>query len=286
MTPVISYWSDDNMMWLDGKGFQGKGACSKDDAASCPETVRFYDFEVEDFRGSCEICPVGSCERTPQGTCMWFQGKWLKSHASYHCQVTDCASIPVGSQYSECWEWNGGKKYYSIMDQLHACKEAPVQQPLPTVKPPAVYPHQAIPNTAGGAHPHGYIRHGDSISRPAHENSGGTSAQVCVFVVLVLLAIGAASYLGWQWFQKEENAAPVKEWWLQLRQRVENTEVYQQSSHFIQQHNPGWQCLQNQQNATMDKDSELSYTQVRPLANSSDRSSHPGLLCCITTSST
>jgi hypothetical protein len=49
MTPVISYWADDSMAWMDGPGKDGEGPCEKgaDDEEACPDTVKLYDFKVE-----------------------------------------------------------------------------------------------------------------------------------------------------------------------------------------------------------------------------------------------
>jgi len=47
MTPVISYWSSNDMLWLDGLGSDGRGPCVVDNATYCAEHVRFYDFSVE-----------------------------------------------------------------------------------------------------------------------------------------------------------------------------------------------------------------------------------------------
>jgi hypothetical protein len=47
MTPVVSFWSADDMTWLDGKGPKG-GACTKDAAYNqCPDSVRIYGFSLE-----------------------------------------------------------------------------------------------------------------------------------------------------------------------------------------------------------------------------------------------
>jgi len=51
MTPVISYWSSDDMLWLDGRGVDGRGPCDHDTPARCLDTVKFYDFSVEDIGG-------------------------------------------------------------------------------------------------------------------------------------------------------------------------------------------------------------------------------------------
>ncbi|CAK0850567.1 unnamed protein product [Prorocentrum cordatum] len=50
VTPVVSYWSDTNLMWLDGKGNDGLGPCDWDDSALCASSVQFYDFTVEELQ--------------------------------------------------------------------------------------------------------------------------------------------------------------------------------------------------------------------------------------------
>jgi len=47
MTPIVSYWSSDDMLWMDGKGQDGKGPCERDNAAACGPSVSFYDFSIE-----------------------------------------------------------------------------------------------------------------------------------------------------------------------------------------------------------------------------------------------
>lgn len=46
MTPIMSYWSSDDMLWMDGKGDDEMGPCQKDFPDDCGESVRFYDFSV------------------------------------------------------------------------------------------------------------------------------------------------------------------------------------------------------------------------------------------------
>jgi len=50
MTPVVSYWSSDKMLWLDGAGADHKGECWKDDQV-CPNTAELSDFRVEWLKG-------------------------------------------------------------------------------------------------------------------------------------------------------------------------------------------------------------------------------------------
>merc|ERR1719336_2584597 len=58
MTPVISYWSSDDMLWMDGKGSDGQGPCGADSAASCSDAVKFYDFSVEGIGAAAPGAPA------------------------------------------------------------------------------------------------------------------------------------------------------------------------------------------------------------------------------------
>jgi len=46
MTPIISYWSSSDMLWMDGPGADGLGPCRVDEPDACGESVKFYDFSV------------------------------------------------------------------------------------------------------------------------------------------------------------------------------------------------------------------------------------------------
>eukprot|EP00418_Pyrodinium_bahamense_P098278 CAMPEP_0179044886 /NCGR_PEP_ID=MMETSP0796-20121207/17898_1 /TAXON_ID=73915 /ORGANISM="Pyrodinium bahamense, Strain pbaha01" /LENGTH=631 /DNA_ID=CAMNT_0020741285 /DNA_START=48 /DNA_END=1943 /DNA_ORIENTATION=+ len=46
MTPVISYWSSDDMLWMDGRGPSGQGPCLSDNAGACSGSVKFSDFTL------------------------------------------------------------------------------------------------------------------------------------------------------------------------------------------------------------------------------------------------
>mmetsp|Transcript_73391 Transcript_73391/g.166350 ORF Transcript_73391/g.166350 Transcript_73391/m.166350 type:complete len:265 (-) Transcript_73391:10-804(-) len=50
MTPVISYWSAKDMLWLDGTGPDKRGPC-KEDLAECGESASFSGFTLEDIPG-------------------------------------------------------------------------------------------------------------------------------------------------------------------------------------------------------------------------------------------
>ncbi|CAK0851484.1 unnamed protein product, partial [Prorocentrum cordatum] len=64
MTPIVSYWADDDMLWLDGPGDDHAGLCPRDDKKKCAESVRFFDFSIADI--SDEDSPVPSSRPTEQ----------------------------------------------------------------------------------------------------------------------------------------------------------------------------------------------------------------------------
>jgi len=49
MTPIVSYWSSNNMLWLDGPGKDHRGPCPTDNATKCSDHVKFYDFNIEKY---------------------------------------------------------------------------------------------------------------------------------------------------------------------------------------------------------------------------------------------
>jgi len=82
MTPIMSYWSDDGMLWLDGEGADHKGPCHIDHADRCGESVKFYDFAIrkvsggavtkEDLKGS-NVALVPAPAASSQAPVPWWQ---------------------------------------------------------------------------------------------------------------------------------------------------------------------------------------------------------------------
>lgn len=64
MTPIVSYWADDDMLWLDGRGDDHKGQCKQDNKTKCADYVRFYDFSIAEI--SDEDWPIPSKNPTTQ----------------------------------------------------------------------------------------------------------------------------------------------------------------------------------------------------------------------------
>jgi len=46
MTPIISYWSHAEMLWMDGQGADGLGPCQVDRPDLCAASVKFHSFEL------------------------------------------------------------------------------------------------------------------------------------------------------------------------------------------------------------------------------------------------
>ena len=47
MPTIFSYWSSDQMFWMDGEGLDQRGLRAADNAAACSDSVKFYDFSID-----------------------------------------------------------------------------------------------------------------------------------------------------------------------------------------------------------------------------------------------
>jgi len=103
MTPVVSYWHSEDMLWMDGKGLDEKGPCTKD-RVSCAESIRFYDFEVagpggpESFLGE-------SATRTASGQASGNSPRCARS--TDNCRTFACCSDPGTQCYEKNRDWSG-----------------------------------------------------------------------------------------------------------------------------------------------------------------------------------
>jgi len=71
MTPIVSYWSADDMLWMDGAGKDKLGACKKDRPSRCAESVRFSNFSVgvaPTLPPTAAPTPAPTSEPTPEPT--------------------------------------------------------------------------------------------------------------------------------------------------------------------------------------------------------------------------
>eukprot|EP00420_Gonyaulax_spinifera_P017857 CAMPEP_0197912346 /NCGR_PEP_ID=MMETSP1439-20131203/74548_1 /TAXON_ID=66791 /ORGANISM="Gonyaulax spinifera, Strain CCMP409" /LENGTH=476 /DNA_ID=CAMNT_0043534123 /DNA_START=59 /DNA_END=1489 /DNA_ORIENTATION=- len=177
MTPIISFWASDDMLWMDGIG-KGAGECASDSAAACPDSVKFYNMSIEDalvMEPFCERCPMGHCDRGPDGTCDWFEGEWLKGLESFHCRVPSCDGVPTGPHLSKCWSWKE-KHYFSIKDKNHPCKPPP---------PPTV-PEQILDVIH-------ILMMWKIPGEPGRVNAAGTPTAMVVLPALAAVAAGMAA---------------------------------------------------------------------------------------------
>ena len=52
MTPIVSYWNSDDMLWMDGKGADGQGPCARDRPDECGKRTKFSNFSVAAIPGT------------------------------------------------------------------------------------------------------------------------------------------------------------------------------------------------------------------------------------------
>jgi len=52
MTPIVSYWSSADMLWMDGKGSDGRGPCARDSPDDCSKRTKFSNFSVSAIPGT------------------------------------------------------------------------------------------------------------------------------------------------------------------------------------------------------------------------------------------
>eukprot|EP00443_Scrippsiella_acuminata_P049495 CAMPEP_0115413694 /NCGR_PEP_ID=MMETSP0271-20121206/22204_1 /TAXON_ID=71861 /ORGANISM="Scrippsiella trochoidea, Strain CCMP3099" /LENGTH=1013 /DNA_ID=CAMNT_0002837985 /DNA_START=263 /DNA_END=3301 /DNA_ORIENTATION=+ len=66
MTPILSYWSAKDMLWMDGVGADHKGPCKRDDPSRCGTQVRMYDFALHTLEGA-HVAPPPPAPSAPGG---------------------------------------------------------------------------------------------------------------------------------------------------------------------------------------------------------------------------
>lgn len=84
MTPIVSYWADNEMTWLDGVGEDGRGSCAQDSVRNCANSVRLFGFAVEDLREgqgaelqrAAERQDEAMAERYPEPSGSQWGGQW------------------------------------------------------------------------------------------------------------------------------------------------------------------------------------------------------------------
>lgn len=125
MTPVVSYWSTDSMLWMDGAGTDGKGPCARDAASSCPDTAKFYGFSVS------SIVDAVPETRSPQHQHSTIGPAAGNATRCAHVEE-DCASIPCCSMPSvHCQQSNGNLRCKLQATVIADRGQAPAGSTLP-----------------------------------------------------------------------------------------------------------------------------------------------------------
>merc|ERR1740123_2764553 len=57
MVPVVSYWSSDNLAWLDGSGSDRQGPCAVDAPDKCRSSVTLSNFSIHKLDAKKQTCP-------------------------------------------------------------------------------------------------------------------------------------------------------------------------------------------------------------------------------------
>jgi len=67
MTPIVSYWKSADMLWMDGKGADGQGACAADKPDDCGKWAKFSNFSVSAIAGSACVSKLTDQEPAKPG---------------------------------------------------------------------------------------------------------------------------------------------------------------------------------------------------------------------------
>eukprot|EP00930_Biecheleria_cincta_P055709 TRINITY_DN419_c0_g1_i2.p1 TRINITY_DN419_c0_g1~~TRINITY_DN419_c0_g1_i2.p1 ORF type:complete len:418 (+),score=80.71 TRINITY_DN419_c0_g1_i2:92-1345(+) len=96
MTPIISYWSSDDMLWMDGKGADGLGPCATDDKEACGKSVSFYNFVLESLEPNSLPNPPQKCSNLRYAQCggQLFAGDSCCPHGTW--------CMPINQYWSQC----------------------------------------------------------------------------------------------------------------------------------------------------------------------------------------
>jgi hypothetical protein len=88
MTPVVSYRADEDMLWIDGEGNDGKGPCKGGSATNCGPQVRFSGFAVE-------IMPGNECKAELSTQWPVQPRTSLRSEATTKTATTTTGDVPL-----------------------------------------------------------------------------------------------------------------------------------------------------------------------------------------------
>lgn len=67
MVPVVSYWTSDNLAWLDGSGSDRQGPCAVDTPDKCQSKVTLSNFSIHKLHNEQQECPEQVLTDEPPG---------------------------------------------------------------------------------------------------------------------------------------------------------------------------------------------------------------------------
>jgi hypothetical protein len=147
MTPIVSYWKSDQMLWLDGRGKDYEGPCAVDEARTCGDSVTFSHFKLEDIKDEPEPAWHEDSTATAQSqkAVLILEAPQVPPHFLDDVEKatlgTGKGQIPV-QVISIAWDGSNVKKPPALETQ-------PTVPPAPTVPLPATATVAPLPATPG-----------------------------------------------------------------------------------------------------------------------------------------
>jgi len=116
---VMSYWSANDMLWMDGVGSDGAGPCPKDDAAACAESVHFSNFSISsifDEDGSVATTEPG--EKASEGA-----QSLACAGENEDCRSMPCCSTPAMKCHRDGQWWSSCQPLETLHEALIGLQE-------------------------------------------------------------------------------------------------------------------------------------------------------------------
>jgi len=116
---VMSYWSANDMLWMDGVGSDGAGPCPKDNAAACAELVRFSNFSISSIvGGDGSVAATGPGEKASEGAqSSACAGKYED------CRSMPCCSTPAMKCHRDGQWWSSCQPLETLHEALIGLQE-------------------------------------------------------------------------------------------------------------------------------------------------------------------
>jgi len=116
---VMSYWSANDMLWMDGVGSDGAGPCPKDDAAACAELVHFSNFSISSIVGDDRtVATAGPSERASEGV-----HSQACADKYEDCRSMACCSTPAMKCHQDSQWWSSCQPLDALHETLIGLQE-------------------------------------------------------------------------------------------------------------------------------------------------------------------